>query len=739
MFSAWRVAVVLSATNMTGGAFSSFLSSSYAAHTATSRLQHGIAQFSNAAAEGFAASAAAMGKFVADGIGHAENLQITMTNLYNSLGVAGEDVQRRLQGTALSLSGLTAQNVETIGREMLAAGQAGLNSQQLSGPLFQQIAKFADLAWRSKGENPVEAASSVVQLSHLMGAYDTQSMSDMVEHLNKLTQTTHASLKQVITQGRYFIPEARRLGLSIDDIFMATMYMGQTGFLSGRGGTGIQNTMKAMLNMGRENPRTRTGLEALAAERGLGLINSSGKNMFVDARGNLLLMPMLQHLEQVAQRERPDLYAQQIQAVFKTQPLALIEALTSRPAQEQALRNKQRMASMGSIESMFEELNKTFQQQMTMLKTNWDNILAVTFLPLVEALTPYVHEFAGELQRLAVFLAAHPKLGLLISVSAVVAIGSAITGAVALWIVGKIALVRSMREMAIAANSSAAGMAEAAAAMRAARFGEGVLDEVHYIGMQGVFNIVMNGVFNIAGFGGRGVSAGIVRGRAALAGEAAIALPGGFAGTAEVAGAVGLRAAMRGVVTALLEAPWGLVGTVVAVGAGLIAAVVQFHAHAETVGHVLGKWAATFWYRTLPVILPAINGFFAGMWAAISGGFANLGASSKGLVQTVVSAFLGLPNDVAIAGAAIREEFRSAGVAVSAEKNGLRGPRLHTGPMNVQITFNGVGNAEPHEIARKVVSAINKSHSFMMRAGGGTLNVPRSSVYSQNGILGVPQ
>jgi uncharacterized membrane protein len=461
LFAAWRVAVVLSARNLTGPAFATFISQANAAEHSTQKLQRSISQLRTTAAVGFTMAGAALGGFVAQGLHEAGKFELAMKNVQIATGASASQM-RLLQRQAISLSGATSQDVTQIGREQAVAASSGLTTKQVLD-MMPQIAAYADVQMRAHGQDPVKAVKEAIQEAHLLRAYGSKQESfrgnkvtdlqAMLEYMNQISFAQPEEQGKIITQSGYFAVQARQLGMSIQQIMDVIATMGQTGLLKGKGGTGMAQLINGVINtVALTGHRQRAKTEAL---RGLGVIDANGKPMYVDDKGHIIFTKMLDHLIKVSDHTKPNVFQQMLKAAFGENGGRFAAVIANRDTREQMVKTRTKMAHIPTIHDAQEGYLNQFLVSLNTLRTNITTAMASLFLPLAQRLTPYVRRIAAEVMRFAQYMFDHPDLGLKVSVGiiggAVGALGTGVAMAAGqVW-----ALVRAVNTLAAAAGRAA--------------------------------------------------------------------------------------------------------------------------------------------------------------------------------------------------------------------------------------------------------------------------------------------
>lgn len=412
----------------------------------------------------------ASGAALVTGVEGAAKLQLAMQTVAEATG-ATTDQLAKLNAMVLDTSDVTAQSADTIAREMAAAATAGLSSFGRLYSAFPQIARFVDVQWfraQSQGRNidPAELTSIGVQFAHYFQAYSGAALTNMLNDLNRIMFTQPEAMQRLLTQGKYFIPLATRLGMSEPQIMDMLASMGQTGFLRGKGGTGVQNTLLGAINVATMTAHLQGArLKALVD---LGLIDSkTGKKTFLDANGNIDTALLFGMLTASAQHMQPTQYIADLSNAFGKQATQFLSVFTGPGVQKQLGYIDAAMKRMGTVEDFFLKYFGDLIPQTNRLATNFRNLFIAIFQPMLPTITAWFKSLADVLQGLGDFIAAHPKAAMASTIGILSGLGLAIgtlSAQAILWL-NRLSIEIALlgRTAAAAAASGAAGEAAAGA------------------------------------------------------------------------------------------------------------------------------------------------------------------------------------------------------------------------------------------------------------------------------------
>jgi len=427
MMAAWRVAVLFNST-LTGSGFTQLTTQATASEAAIARVRASM----------FALKATALGALTAIGAGMIEHgvvaaakLQQAMTAVGIATGTAGQQLEY-LRGVVMRTSMATAQDPVTISQEMAMAARSGINRPAMLASLFPEIAKFADVQYLlPQHADPVDSVKRVVQFAHYFKAYDQKRMALMIDQMNRAMNVQPEDASRMVAQGKYFIPLATSLGVSIPDLMGYIALMGQTGFLLGKGGAGFQRVLLGAIN-------ATTLTSHLSAARASGLLDlgmvRDGRFTYLDKKGNLEFSKLMSVLQAARSHETPTQFARDTYNVFGTQGQQFLMAIMDPAAQQQYARIKKAMHDQQTVEQQQARLMATVLGSWQQFTTNFNAIAINVFYPMLPKLGALFGDLANRFASVANYLFAHPDLGMFLAKSAFAAVATTgAAAAVSLW------------------------------------------------------------------------------------------------------------------------------------------------------------------------------------------------------------------------------------------------------------------------------------------------------------------
>jgi hypothetical protein len=390
-------------------------------------------------------------------INQAAKFQQAMMSVQLATGATASQLAA-MQRLAMATSNVTAQSSPTIAAELAAAASAGLNQPGRLMAAFPQLARAADVMMLSpKNIDPIEAVTQLSKLSHLFAAYSGAPLHNMVDAATRMMYTQPENLSKLINQGRLFIPLALSAGVPMSDIFKEAMTMGQTGLLTGRGGSGLARYIEYM--GGAESITSHLSKVRRGAMEDLGIFGPGGKNRFIDSSGRFELEKSLKYLSEIRQHMTPVRFAMDVYNALQQQGGVYALAVTRPEVMQQRILNQQafnRMAPPGQfVEVGWAQYTKTFLFQWRNFTTNFSNLGQTIFLPILPPLTEGLKDFATVLGDMTDFFKDHPTLAMGTALGAITSVAaSALIATVNLF-----ALNRAILDTGIAARGGAVGTA----------------------------------------------------------------------------------------------------------------------------------------------------------------------------------------------------------------------------------------------------------------------------------------
>ena len=371
------------------------------------------------------------------GIADAAKLQLAMVNVGASTGATVSQLAKMKQ-MVISTSGTTAQSSITIANEMGALASIGINDPNKLMAIFPTLAKAADvLQFGPKHLDPVESMTQLGKLVHLMGAYSGQRFLDMADSAVRLMYTQPEGLNKLISQGRLFIPMARAAGISDADQTTLEMSMGQTGLLTGRGGSGLMRFIQYLAGSPMitkfRSAKQRQGFEAL------GFYDAAGRNKFIDPKtGSIEAIPAILQLAAKYKTMKHGDWINALMSAMLAQG-AIFGTAMSLPStitqMAQNIKNFKGIAPPGkAIETLWQKYHDTLVFAFQDFMTNIANVWMTIWDKALPTLTPFFNNMADALGRFQKLLANRPDLafGIMIGVLTAVA-ASAVIAVANLW------------------------------------------------------------------------------------------------------------------------------------------------------------------------------------------------------------------------------------------------------------------------------------------------------------------
>jgi hypothetical protein len=510
MMESWAVGVFIKATSnlatvMTGGAASTArlngaLSSQNALLARRTELLRQVSmtqQSARFATAAFATLGMAAGAAIYAGVRGAADLQSAMISVGISTNTASSKMAD-FYALVMKVSGVTAQSATTIGGELAVAAAAGLTNPKQLQSAFPQIAKAADALWvagkaTGRSINPQQAVLALSQLTHLFGAYSGAPLADMLNKAVEAFFVQPEAINRIVMQGKMFIPLALSAGISTGDIWDQILMMGQSGYLRGRGGSGVRMSLQRMLGASSGTiAGTLTAKQSQAAYQ-LGITDKSGRDLFEDKTGHALFEKMVEHLHAIQTNFTPANFTKELLLWAGPQGGSLLAAELRPAAYAQAQQNITHMREVGTVDKVFGEYFKGFNLQASRFATNFKNLFIDVMLPLLKPMTDDLKQWADALSKAGDWLVKHPKQAADIGKGLFVTVGYSIAGMTATAATATLTIWKLNAALAALDITAGAG----------GPGGKGAPNNMSFLGKAGAF---AGGALNFLTFGGLGAA-----------------------------------------------------------------------------------------------------------------------------------------------------------------------------------------------------------------------------------------
>lgn len=415
--------MIVEAFNHTGPMWNQIASGAMSTQASVNRAKASILSYQAVATGAITAVGAAM---ITHGVESAAKLQNAMATVGIVTGATARQLEA-LRGVVMDVSGRTAQDAVTIANEMSMAGRmSGWNPAMLS-KLFPTIAMFADTRYLAQGDDPVEAVRVGTAFSHYFRTYGYNKIKGqpdilyMLDQLNRVMNVQGEDMTRVLNQGKYFIPMATNLHMSIDDVMAYTALMGQTGFLRGRGGSGMGRVLLGAINATAASAITTTAQQLrYGALYDLGMIDAKRRPLYVDDKGGIQFEALMAGLIAARQKLGAINFAVDVNKVFGTVAEQLLMTIADPQVQQQLVRIKASMHRQPDVLKQQQIYMHQTQNAWKLFATNWRNIWTNIFYPTLPALTTALTYVANAFKRAYEYIFAHPDLGWTLAISTVV-------------------------------------------------------------------------------------------------------------------------------------------------------------------------------------------------------------------------------------------------------------------------------------------------------------------------------
>lgn len=457
---------MLTGQNLTGSMFSQVSAGASQAEASVNRAKMAALTYGAAVTGAMTLAGGAMIKYGVEG---AMQLQNAMATVGIVTGATARQLES-LRGTVMDVSGRTAQDAVTIAQEMAMSARMGIGSPAMLQRLFPSIAMFADTRYLASGgqQDPVEAVRTGTAFAHYFRTYGYHKMGGqpdidyMLDQLNRVMNVQGEDMTRLLNQGKYFIPMMINLlgttPKSINEIMDLLAIMGQTGFLRGRGGSGMGRVLMGAINATASGAITTSAkVMRYDALYKLGLVDANNKPLFLDSAGNLQFEAMMGDLLAARKKLGPIPFATDVYKVFGMQGSQILSMLVDPQVVQQEARAKAQIARQPDMLTQQQIYLQKAINAWQLFATNWRNIWTNIFYPTLPKLSEWLTTTAHTFDTVAKYFKANPDLGFKIAMTMVVA-----TVAAGLATIVQIAALAGMQFRVIQAQAALAGGANPA-------------------------------------------------------------------------------------------------------------------------------------------------------------------------------------------------------------------------------------------------------------------------------------
>ncbi len=305
-------------------------------------------------------------------------------------------------------------NIDVAKMAKLIATGTGLAAPQVTSVL-PVYARFADVQMLMKDTGYQQSVTEAIRLAHTAQHYDAQSLTAYLDLLTKASFVVPGSLSEVGQALKYSQGMGKTaLGISDQNMILATALLNRLGFAGSRGGTNLiaalTRTMPGIFGSG-----LLTGKSAYAL-RDMGFTDALGHST-VFRKGKFDLFAWIGHLSEYVQREfarHPEAIAREdilrnFQWAFGIRGARVASLFSSPAAMEQLRQIGTIFTQYGGVESIQQTFaDKSVAQQWMNAKTNFISAmteLGMTLLPTVTIALKRFNTYMAELLR---WMTAHP-------------------------------------------------------------------------------------------------------------------------------------------------------------------------------------------------------------------------------------------------------------------------------------------------------------------------------------------
>jgi len=378
-------------------------------------LRYGMATEKAAASHAKLITAIAGGVAIAggaalwEGLKQAGELQRSMTAVnIATMNKAPANMQRLV----MRVSGMTAQDATTIANELATVAQTGINDPTRLKAMFPQFAMAADVGFLGpKHMDPTKTVEQLAKFSHMFGIYSGPKFTKMIDDAMKVIQMQPDGIEPMLRQGKLFVGQSMKAGVPMEQIFQQLMLMGQTGFLQGRGGSGIGNFIARM-----EGAATMTGHLSKAeflAMKELGMWDPTGHNKFIKGSGpneEFNVNKALAYLTERSKTMDASKFVTDLRNAFTTSGGNYLAVITRQQVAAQQAQNLHNFNAMPTVSEQWRKYMENFLSQTSRAATNFKNLVIDVFTPVLPQWTGFMKSLANTLGNVGDVLTAHPDM-----------------------------------------------------------------------------------------------------------------------------------------------------------------------------------------------------------------------------------------------------------------------------------------------------------------------------------------
>lgn len=441
MFEVWKIGVVFTAQSNVAKVLNAHARAAQNANSAVDKQTSALKRYQAAsdayskavekrtrtiqkwAQTGMEVGAAALAAGLMRGLDLAGQLERAMVAVGTATHTSGAALEK-IRGQIIQVSGNTAQNPAIIAQEYAKVAESGFFNAATLQRIMPTLALFSDVQMLRNHMNPISAAKYGAEISHYFGAYGgspeaDKRLTDLYNYLNALGKTQPESLAMIARQAKYYANQMHQAGISDATIIALTDVMGQTGYASGRGGTGIQAIKKAndYLSQGMASKAAQAAAKELHLPE---YFKKYGSTFNVEA--------LTKWLNSQRKSMSDPKFAALIGKAFGDTARPFLTQLTTDQAQELYRRDKNQVMLAtkpgNTLQDDQEKFMNTLFGRWRQFITNFDHILIEVLYPNLPVIEHALKGAADQFQVWAMYLHNHPDLGSTIFKTAVYTFGS---------------------------------------------------------------------------------------------------------------------------------------------------------------------------------------------------------------------------------------------------------------------------------------------------------------------------
>lgn len=382
---------------------------------------HNVGQFASAFAPGMLAgglNAYTIGFAVKEGFTAALHTNAGFQTAFlttSSIMGASKPQQDLLYNSVMAASGKTGigpTQMMEMARDIGRLTTGTMSTEQSIG-MIDPMAKYAKILELTRHMTPEKSVDAALETMHLLRDYSPQSSKHLLDLVTAMGEMMPQDPLKTVTQLKQFAPALKNMGVPDAQIATMMVFAARAGMGTGRGGTGIRETMLAALN-----PNEITShLQALKQSQSKEIFGKGGGEAFYHpAKGKdkayFDSIGYLSTISTYAQKHPGIKIMRDLFNVFGKTGGTFANLLADPQMRNMLLETQKAMTKSSiSVDSMFNNLLKyDFGTQAGRLSSAWESLEIETVHKLMPAMASVMGSMADGLHDLQAYIHKHPAM-----------------------------------------------------------------------------------------------------------------------------------------------------------------------------------------------------------------------------------------------------------------------------------------------------------------------------------------